>query len=1011
MDLFGQLVDLPNENKRFLEKDKNARQFWSCEWTFQTFKDNHLWNDRVVQKLQNWNMITLSSVCQWVASYDGILKSITAENMCLKFSIRILSKRNYERFRHLMEENQIERDLESILLDKEVLHYNPRSRYNIKILHHHFSTKEADIRHIGFESDDSGLSSFNPDPENLAQEAVPDEWLNNHTRRMEEMQRELKESQQKCLETLNENFKAICEKINVQIREVDKKMERLNEDIKSSDAQTEKMSSGRFQHVFQKVELLRRQQEETFSKVTQLESTTTESNALVYELHQKVDSLKRTVQQSTQHHSGDAKDKSSECTQLKELLARIIESMEMDGYLKCKRYSQCLSREQQTFESEENLSDVMQPYQANGNACRDSQDLENIESNPSTSIEDVNDITDKNSTMSFRKETNETLRHGMDDLFICEYNDTIYPFYIEEPALKQVPDDISSESNRPMSPTLEKAISEYGGELFVSGERTGLLEVMTTESTSSEEARETESYQNIIKETNGRDQEYVTKKYYTDSDQNPNISDQENSKLVTRTTLTENVLEDCEGDVHISKLNPSLTEKNCISDDKTQIHNAIDRNNPDMEVSHSECDTDTEETLRVSGLTKSKPVIRTVKEALRVNEEESRLHGLDTMLCVDVSGSMTSKVIEQVKSTIFDFLDGVEEIAIDEGLEENIGLTIFGRETKIVVQLTNDYSKLRQAIETLSLGGTSPIHTALSLCRLELERNGHATCIHEHCVAPRIILFTDGRVTRDSYMDMSESEQAPKDPEKFEEITTFVRQLGTEGYQLFTVGTGRQTNKEFLESLATLGGGKYFDLDNISFLTKYFKYQFIVGELIHRCRVTSKGYWNMDYKTQLQQIIETQNYRIDQQDINQIEELLILSEELSDVEYPGLPMLGSRVRTKAGEVGTVVKHRKLNWIKIKLDRGDVIYQHFIQNAQNNELARVDSPRKGKDEFDFCVGAMVVCKGEPSKRRKGYIYDKLNVGFVKVKWQEGLRGILKIRDLHLHNVSQSERCDL
>ncbi|XP_061173510.1 uncharacterized protein LOC133182673 [Saccostrea echinata] len=995
--LFGQLVDFPHENKGFLERGRNARQYWNCVWMLQIHKDNHLWNDRVVQKLQNRNEITLSSVCQWVASYDGILKSVTTENYCLKFSIRIFSKRNYEKFRHLLVENQLERDLEPILLDKEVLEHNSRSRYHMKILHRRSSytviTKEAD----GYESDDSALSS-NPDLENLAQVAMPDEWFNNFTRRVDEMQTEIREFKQNFIEALNENFKAISEKLYGQIREVHRKMERLNEDVKSSDAQTEKMSSGRFQHVFQKIELLRRQQEQTFSKVAQLESTTTESNALVFELHQKVDSLRRTVQQ----HSGDIENKSSECSRIKELLAMIIKSLEMDCSLKCKLSPQGLSREQLTVKSEEIFLNVRQSDQVNCNASRDSNDSENIESHSSMSTEDTNGIPDKKSTLTFKGE--------MDDLSSCEFNDTIYPFYSEEHVIKQVPTDISPESNRPLSPTLAKAISEYGSELLISddGEETELLEDITTESASSEEPADTESYQNIITETNRSDQQYVMMKYCTHSNRTLNLSDHKNSKLVRRTT--EKVPEDCKEELNLSKINPSYTENTCISDDRIQINNEIDHNNADVEVSNSECDTDIEETLKVSGLTKSKPVIRTVKEALKVDHEESRLHGLDTMLCVDVSGSMTSKVMEQVKSSIFSFLDVVEEIAIDDGLEENIGLTVFGKETKILVQLTNDYTKFRRAIESLTVGGTSPIHTALSLCRLELQRNGHATCIHEHCIAPRIILFTDGRVTRDSYMDMSESEHAPKDPEKYEEITTFVQQLGTEGFQLFTVGTGRQTNKEFLERLANLGGGKYFDLDNISVLTKHFKYQFIVGEVIHRCRETSIGYLNMDYKTQLQQIIGNQTCKIDQEDIVQIEEFLLSSEELTDVEYPGLPKLGSRVKTNTGEVGTVVKHRKLNWIKIKLDSGDIIYRHFIQNAQNNELATIDDPRKAKDEFDFCVGAMVV-GGDPTNNRKGFIYDKLNLGFVKVKWQDGLREILKIHDLRLiRNGSRTERCD-
>lgn len=41
-----------------------------------------------------------------------------------------------------------------------------------------------------------------------------------------------------------------------------------------------------------------------------------------------------------------------------------------------------------------------------------------------------------------------------------------------------------------------------------------------------------------------------------------------------------------------------------------------------------------------------------------------------------------------------------------------------------------------------------------------------------------------------------------------------------------------------------------------------------------------------------------------------IEEFLLQSEELFDSEYPGLPKLGSRVQTKDGRCGTVVRHRK-----------------------------------------------------------------------------------------------------
>lgn len=42
---------------------------------------------------------------------------------------------------------------------------------------------------------------------------------------------------------------------------------------------------------------------------------------------------------------------------------------------------------------------------------------------------------------------------------------------------------------------------------------------------------------------------------------------------------------------------------------------------------------------------------------IKADLPETRLHGLDTIICVDLSASMSNKVLEQIQATIYSFLD------------------------------------------------------------------------------------------------------------------------------------------------------------------------------------------------------------------------------------------------------------------------------------------------------------------------------------------------------------------
>lgn len=119
-----------------------------------------------------------------------------------------------------------------------------------------------------------------------------------------------------------------------------------------------------------------------------------------------------------------------------------------------------------------------------------------------------------------------------------------------------------------------------------------------------------------------------------------------------------------------------------------------------------------------------------------------------------------------------------------------------------------------------------------------------------------------------------------------------------------------------------------------------------------------------------------------------------------DSEYPGLPKLGSRVQTKDGRCGTVVRHRKQSryltecdypqwnlikstyetpwqacvlgllascfisdWIKIHFDENDeIMYFHFIPNANNNGIQIIKPPRRQETRSTAYVGLLIYkCK--------------------------------------------------
>nr|KAG5692196.1 hypothetical protein BaRGS_008742 [Batillaria attramentaria] len=87
--------------------------------------------------------------------------------------------------------------------------------------------------------------------------------------------------------------------------------------------------------------------------------------------------------------------------------------------------------------------------------------------------------------------------------------------------------------------------------------------------------------------------------------------------------------------------------------------------------------------------------------ASRIDEvRPPKAKSFDTMLCLDISESMTKGgAFEEMKRTALAFIDGVEDVINDSGVEENMGLVTFGGRANVIQNLTNDFSHIRDGIE------------------------------------------------------------------------------------------------------------------------------------------------------------------------------------------------------------------------------------------------------------------------------------------------------------------------
>ena len=156
---------------------------------------------------------------------------------------------------------------------------------------------------------------------------------------------------------------------------------------------------------------------------------------------------------------------------------------------------------------------------------------------------------------------------------------------------------------------------------------------------------------------------------------------------------------------------------------------------------------------------------------------------MDIALVIDCSGSMWGREISDAKKAAVRFLD-------DIGPSAYVGLVSFGNPyAHIQMELTQDFAKLRRAIESLDADGDTPMAEAIALVRNQVLVNSENVNV--------LVLLTDG-MPNNSNNTRREAKLAKQ-----------------QGIQMITIGVGDGVDSDYLKQIVSTSEDYYFAEESI----------------------------------------------------------------------------------------------------------------------------------------------------------------------------------------------------
>eukprot|EP00117_Sycon_ciliatum_P020952 scpid49524/ scgid18522/ E3 ubiquitin-protein ligase MIB2; Mind bomb homolog 2 len=393
---------------------------------------------------------------------------------------------------------------------------------------------------------------------------------------------------------------------------------------------------------------------------------------------------------------------------------------------------------------------------------------------------------------------------------------------------------------------------------------------------------------------------------------------------------------------------------------------------------------------------------------------------LDTILCVDTSGSMAGRGMRELKEACRTFVAGVRETSRQTGLCENVAIVEFGKQVRLVSALGHDYDAVERAVNTLTAGGRTPMKQGLLKAMEEIiQRGGVVTVRDRQKLAPRVILMTDG-VPTDEGGETPEARQAVLDQaiafgEKWRECGL------PHGIPVACVGCG-DCEPELLEIIATSTNGMFVIVDDVTKLSTFFRRQV----LLTRFALQSRNNQAMKSQEALRAFLVGLGEAVEEAELNGLFRLLIgmmvlecMAEDSSqerDEIVAGLPPHGARVcrgrHWKWGNqdhhaTGTVISHDRPGVVRVLWDTSSKsnIYRYGAEDSFDLEVLSENQPRvlqngeRGVSGHELKTGVEV--RRGPDWRWGNQDGGEANTGIVYhvseaeksvfVRWSNGTRG--------------------
>ena len=183
---------------------------------------------------------------------------------------------------------------------------------------------------------------------------------------------------------------------------------------------------------------------------------------------------------------------------------------------------------------------------------------------------------------------------------------------------------------------------------------------------------------------------------------------------------------------------------------------------------------------------------------------------LNVALCIDTSGSMEGKAIDDARKAALSFLAGIKP-------GDGFSLVTFDTAAHVVVPATRmtdetDLAPIRASINAIKATGTTAMAEGLSTAIQQVRTLYDATRVN------RVVLVSDG---------------VPNDAAN---LRTFVQQAQQYGISVSAMGLGVDYDEILMGDLAQLGGGRFKYIDDSSKITAY-----LGDELTRITRVSARS--------------------------------------------------------------------------------------------------------------------------------------------------------------------------